>query len=172
MIVAAALVLGPAIPRLASAAGSASWITTGNLGTNPSSNFVGTSDNQPLAFRTNNQEAMRINASGYVGIGTTAPKSKLDVENGNVTIGNTPGSSPGITVNASAAGPAILINQPTSSVAAIQAPSMAVGNITSPSGLNGTVNLSANIAGIQSLSANSISASSNLSANTITANVA
>ena len=32
-----------------------SWLLTGNAGTNPSTNFVGTKDGKALAFRTNNQ---------------------------------------------------------------------------------------------------------------------
>ena len=36
------------------------WGLTGNAGTNPSTNFIGTTDNEALAFRVNNQVAMRI----------------------------------------------------------------------------------------------------------------
>ena len=36
------------------------WKLWGNSGTNPSTNFIGTTDNQGLAFRVNNQLAMRI----------------------------------------------------------------------------------------------------------------
>jgi hypothetical protein len=55
--------------------------------------FIGSTDNTDLKFKTNNLEAMRILANGSVGIGTTAPTFKLDV-NGNahistdVTVGN------------------------------------------------------------------------------------
>jgi trimeric autotransporter adhesin len=38
-------------------ADSTSWKRTGNTGTNPASNFVGTTDNQPLSFRVNNIKA-------------------------------------------------------------------------------------------------------------------
>lgn len=62
------------------------WHVNGNSGTNVSSNFVGTTDNQPLSFRTNNTVKMRINANGNIGIGTTTPVQKLDV-NGNINIG-------------------------------------------------------------------------------------
>ena len=44
--------------RFASA--STLWGLTGNSGTNPSTNFVGTADNQPLMFRVNNTVALRI----------------------------------------------------------------------------------------------------------------
>ncbi|MDP4264984.1 MAG: tail fiber domain-containing protein [Bacteroidota bacterium] len=36
---------------------STSWKRSGNSGTNPSANFVGTTDNQPLSFRVNNVKA-------------------------------------------------------------------------------------------------------------------
>ena len=42
-----------------SAAGNG-WNITGNAGTNPSSNFIGTTDNQPLLFRVNNAWAGEI----------------------------------------------------------------------------------------------------------------
>ena len=55
------------------------WHIAGNSGTNASSNFIGTTDKIALNIRTNNAVRLSINASGYVGIGTTKPKSKLDV---------------------------------------------------------------------------------------------
>jgi hypothetical protein len=36
------------------------WSPQGNAGTNPANAFIGTTDNQPLVFRTNNTEQMRI----------------------------------------------------------------------------------------------------------------
>ena len=42
----------------------AAWVPTGNAGTNPASNFLGTTDNQPLEFRANNSRALRITPSG------------------------------------------------------------------------------------------------------------
>src|SRR5688572_14240082 len=36
------------------------WQTGGNSGTNPSFNFIGTTDNQPLSFRVNNETAGKI----------------------------------------------------------------------------------------------------------------
>ncbi|MFR0656770.1 hypothetical protein SB719_19695, partial [Pantoea sp. SIMBA_079] len=48
------------------------WNTLGNAGTNPTTNFVGTTDNQGLALRTNNTEKVRVTPAGNVGIGTTA----------------------------------------------------------------------------------------------------
>ncbi len=39
------------------------WTQTGNSGTNPTQNFIGTTDNQPLMFKTNNIERMQIKSS-------------------------------------------------------------------------------------------------------------
>lgn len=71
-----------------------SWNLTGNAGTNAATNFVGTTDNVALRFRTKNLNRMTINSSGNVGIGTTAPTNKLTVNGnanftGNVGIGIT-----------------------------------------------------------------------------------
>jgi len=51
------------------------WHITGNSGTSPATNFIGTTDNQALAFRTNNVIRMRINGNGNIGIGN-GPRSK------------------------------------------------------------------------------------------------
>ncbi len=45
------------------------WLLGGNSGTNPASNFLGTTDSQPLVFRTNNAERMRVREDGRVTIG-------------------------------------------------------------------------------------------------------
>jgi hypothetical protein len=46
----------------AGAAGSA-WELSGNAGTNPATHFLGTSDNQPLVVKVNNQRAYRFEAA-------------------------------------------------------------------------------------------------------------
>lgn len=74
----------PASPVWGSSA-DAGWNITGNTGSNPATNFLGTSDSQPLSIRTNNTEQMRVTAAGYVGVGTIAPIAKLNV----VDTGNT-----------------------------------------------------------------------------------
>src|SRR5262249_33259545 len=58
---------------------STAWLLGGNSGTSPASQFLGTTDNQPLVFRANNAERMRLLADGRVGIGTTAPAGRLEV---------------------------------------------------------------------------------------------
>lgn len=50
-----------------------SWSTTGNSGTNPSNNFIGTTDNQPLIFKTNNTKVMNILPNGVVKVGINDP---------------------------------------------------------------------------------------------------
>ncbi len=61
---------------------SQAWSTTGNAGTSPASNFLGTTDNKALVIRTNNIERMRVNANGTIGVGIkTAPIAALDLRN-------------------------------------------------------------------------------------------
>ena len=55
------------------------WRTTGNSGTAPATNFLGTTDNVDLVFRTNNTEKARILANGNVGIGIAVPLQKLHI---------------------------------------------------------------------------------------------
>lgn len=76
----------PATP-VWSATPTAGWKTTGNAGTDPATNFLGTTDNQPLVVRTNNAEALRVLPDGKVGIGTDLPLEKLQVSSaGDVSI--------------------------------------------------------------------------------------
>lgn len=49
-----------------------SWSLSGNTGTTPGANFVGTTDNKNLIFKTGNTEKMRISTDGKVGIGVTS----------------------------------------------------------------------------------------------------
>jgi hypothetical protein len=57
----------------------AAWLTAGNSGTNPTNNFLGTTDAQHLQFRTNNVNRMRILNDAYpvVGIGTIVPVTNM-----------------------------------------------------------------------------------------------
>jgi len=55
------------------------WTLVGNAGTNPATNFIGTTDAQDFVVRTNNNERMRVASTGEVGIGNNAPAHQLDV---------------------------------------------------------------------------------------------
>lgn len=56
-----------------------SWSLLGNAGTNYATNFLGTTDNISLRFRTNNTQRMIMDSLGKVGIGTNTPASALHV---------------------------------------------------------------------------------------------
>ncbi len=63
--------------------GHIGWDKPGNsVGT---TDFIGTTNNAPLVFKTNNTEKIRIAENGNVGIGTTNPTEKMDV-NGNINV--------------------------------------------------------------------------------------
>ena len=68
------------------------WSTRGNVDTDAALDFVGTSDDEALVFRTDNLERMRLTAYGKLGVRTPTPASQMDVR-GNVTIGETWGGS-------------------------------------------------------------------------------
>ena len=80
--------------------GSSGWSLTGNAGTNPSTNFIGTTDAQPLMFRVNNANAGSIGkANGAVYLGQGAGENDNAEDDPNVGVGyyalngNTTGSS-------------------------------------------------------------------------------
>ena len=84
------------------------WSLTGNAGTTPGTNFLGTTDNRILIFKTQNKEKMRIKTTGEVGIGTTTPQGALNVVGtsplsltsaGYVQIGDSASSNLGIDYN-------------------------------------------------------------------------
>ncbi len=66
---------------------NAQWSLTGNAGTTPGNNFLGTTDTKALYFKTKNATRMVINSSGKVGIATSTPQSRLDVK-GNLSVGS------------------------------------------------------------------------------------
>ncbi len=78
------------------------WNLTGNSGTTPAINFIGTIDNTDFVFKTNSIERMRILANGKIGIGTATPTAGLHivgndgvVAEGTFGLGATPPSGAG-----------------------------------------------------------------------------
>ena len=61
---------------------SGGWSLTGNASTDPSKNFLGTTDEKPLVIKTHAKEAMRVDPTGKVGIGITQPDAMLQVNSG------------------------------------------------------------------------------------------
>lgn len=61
--------------------GGSGWSLSGNPGTDPLANFIGTTDAQPLRFSTGvgGVERMRIDAVGKIGIGVIAPTAGFDM---------------------------------------------------------------------------------------------
>lgn len=80
----------PSVPNwVKTGTGSASsnaWSLAGNPGTNPSTNFIGTVDNQPLSFRVNNQKAGKIDGALNTFLGYQAGNSNT-AGSGNTGIG-------------------------------------------------------------------------------------
>ncbi|MEP6514233.1 MAG: tail fiber domain-containing protein [Parafilimonas sp.] len=81
------------------------WLLTGNAGTNPATNFIGTTDSKGFAIRTNNVDRMRIGFDGNIGMGTTTPVTTLQVigtsfvtlsDPGYMVLGNTAGYNLGM----------------------------------------------------------------------------
>jgi hypothetical protein len=62
---------------------SSAWSITGNANTSYIANFLGTTNNVSLRFRTNNTQRVIIDSLGKVGINTNSPSEKLDVS-GNI----------------------------------------------------------------------------------------
>ncbi len=56
-----------------------SWTITGNAGTTAAANFLGTTDNQSLAVKTNNTERLRVLNNGQVAVNTTAPNASFQI---------------------------------------------------------------------------------------------
>jgi|GEM_PF-1045257 len=83
---------------------SNSWNLGGNAGTDPTVNFIGTTDDVPLAFRINNFERMRLTGNALLGIGNQSPVYPLDINTGQSGI--YPCTNTGIRVKSVAGTPA------------------------------------------------------------------
>jgi hypothetical protein len=77
--IGAAQIASGAITSDKLASNALSWLLSGNAGTT-SDQFLGTTDNLPLVFRTRNTEQMRLTPTGQLGIGTATPAHLLDLQ--------------------------------------------------------------------------------------------
>ena len=68
--------------------GGSSWSLSGNSGTTPGTDFIGTTDNVALVMKTDNSERIRILGTGEVGIGAASPSQKLELRDGNILLSN------------------------------------------------------------------------------------
>jgi hypothetical protein len=84
------------LPCVVAASGS-DWHITGNAATNPITDFLGTTDAQPLTIKTSNTDRAIITATGEMGVGTTTPTAQLEVSSTNVT-------NPAVIVNGKSVG--------------------------------------------------------------------
>ncbi|MBL0144781.1 MAG: hypothetical protein IPP48_02510 [Chitinophagaceae bacterium] len=64
------------------------WKLTGNSGTQPYLNFLGTSDLSNLTIKTNNADRVSVTTEAEVGIGTQLPYYTLDIITGTANINN------------------------------------------------------------------------------------
>ena len=61
------------------------WNLTGNSETNPTTNFIGTTDVKDLVFKTKNIERLRVTSTGNIGVGSNVPDYTLTIkDSGNV----------------------------------------------------------------------------------------
>jgi hypothetical protein len=68
--------------------GGSSWELLGNAGTDPATEFLGTTDNKDFALRTNNVERLRVYSGGRVSINTSSAFQYLNVSGGTYFSGN------------------------------------------------------------------------------------
>ncbi len=64
----------------ASAAPENAWSLKGNNNTRPGIDFVGTTDNKDLVFKTNGIERLRLTKDGWLGVGVSNPGAALHIK--------------------------------------------------------------------------------------------
>lgn len=69
--------------RIGSGSGD-DWLLAGNAGTNPNNDFLGTTDNQALVFRTNNLERARFQNNGLFGVANNNPQGQVHISLNNI----------------------------------------------------------------------------------------
>lgn len=93
---------GPYNPAINGALG---WLLTGNSGTSPASNFIGTTDNQPLVFKVNNIRHGYLGTSVFFGSGAgllNTTRSKIGIGSGALGSFTSYSNSPMIAIGDSA----------------------------------------------------------------------
>lgn len=89
---------------------SGSWDLTGNAGTTPGTNFVGTTDNQPLEIKVNGQRALRIAPTSNTAFGPSIAAGHsgnsigAGVDSATISGGGLPGSPNQISADGGAIG--------------------------------------------------------------------
>jgi hypothetical protein len=58
---------------------SSSWALTGNANTDPTADFLGTTDNKALVIKTGGAERLRVDSSGNLALGTTVAPGLLSL---------------------------------------------------------------------------------------------
>jgi hypothetical protein len=112
------------------------WKLNGNSGTSAATNFVGTTDNNDLVFRTINTEKVRILTNGNVGIGTPTPQRTLEIN-------GTPSTSVGVGAGA------ITIYNPTIRISGMSAANTGLSNAAYPVFVGADANGDLTVAGIR-----------------------
>lgn len=102
------------------------WGLSGNSGTDPNANFIGTTDNQPLRFRTNGAERLEIGTGGKIRILNTS--SNIMIGGTNLTGGG--GGSNNVLIGDSSGGGTMTGNN-----------NVAVGNSAYGGGTSGAFNV-------------------------------
>ncbi|MCW5898725.1 MAG: hypothetical protein KIT10_05590 [Flavobacteriales bacterium] len=99
------------------------WRLTGNAGTTPATQFLGTTDNVAFRIRTNNIERIMVEAAGQVGVnGVPVAPAQLDVQSTNrgvriPQIGLTSGAASNIPIGAGVVNSLLVFNTATAGAA-------------------------------------------------------